>query len=130
MTASATPRMAGARAVRLRLTLRYEMRCGYPGAGRLLVTFPSAMHLPQRLAFGAVRLAGKPRAVKVEGHRVTVTVPPHKGMLCDLMGPGALTLAFTRAAKLANSARAGSYVIKATHGGRFFAAGLAIEADG
>lgn len=130
MTVTASPRTARAHAVRLTLTFRYEMQCGYPGAGRLSVTFPSALKLPQRFAYAAVRLAKKPVAATVKGRRVTVTVSPPKGVLCNAMGPGLVRLTFTHAAKLANPARAGSYSFKAAHLGNVFAAKLAIKAAG
>ena len=126
MRVTASPRLARAHAVRLELILRYEMQCGYPGRGPLVVTFPAAVKLPQRFAVGAVRLAGKPISAEVKGRRLTVTVPPHKGVLCSLIGLGSVTLGFTRAAKLTNPARAGSYSFKATHAKHVFAAKLRI----
>lgn len=127
MTVTASPRTARAHGIRLTFTLRYEMHCGYPGRGPLVVTFPSALKLPQRFAAGTVKLAAKPIAARVQGRRVTVTVPPHKGVLCNLIGPGSVTLTFTRAAKLANPARAGFYSFGATHAGHTFAARLRIK---
>jgi hypothetical protein len=127
MTVTAAPRAARAHGVLLTFTLRYEMQCGYPGAGPLAVTFPSAVKLPQRFADGAVRLAGKSIAATVTARRVTVTIPPHKGVLCNLRGPGSVTLAFTRTAKLANPARPGSYSFHATHEKQAFTAKLAIK---
>ena len=105
----------GAHGVRLTFTLHYWMQCGYPGAGPLVVTFPKGMRLPDQLASGAVRLAGKPVASEVHGRQVTVTVAPHTGVLCDLMSRGSLKLAFTRLAKLSNPTRAGSYRFAAKH---------------
>ena len=127
MAVTASPHTPGARAVRLTVVLRYQMQCGYPGAGPLVVTFPSALKPPKRLATGAVRLAGKPVAAAIEGRQVTVTVAPHKGMLCDLVGPGSLTLVFTRKARLANPKRAGSYRFTAIHAMRMFNAKLTIK---
>jgi hypothetical protein len=127
MTVSATPHAARAHGVRLTLTLRYEMQCDYPGAGPLVVTFPSALTLPQQFPAGAVEWGQKPLAAQVDGQRVTVTIPRHKGVLCDLMGPGSLTLTFTPTAKLANPARAGSYGFTATHARRTFTAKLAVK---
>lgn len=108
------------------MTFRYEMQCSYPGAGRLVVTFPRALKPPQRFAADAVKLGGKPVVAKVNGRRVTVRVAPHEGVLCALIAPGSLTLTFTHAAKFANPARAGFYGFKATHGKRAFAAKLAV----
>lgn len=127
MTVSASPRTAGAHRVRLAVTLRYLMQCGYPGAGPLVVTFPSAAKLPKRFAAGTVKLAGKAIATKIKGRHVTVAIPPHKGVLCGTMGPGSVTLLFTRAARLANPARAGSYRFTATHAKHAFEANLAIK---
>src|SRR5262249_26398246 len=75
MSVIASPHTPSAHAVRLLVTLRYEMQCDYPGAGPLVVTFPAAVKLPHRLAAGTVKLAGKRIAATVDGRRVTVTVP-------------------------------------------------------
>jgi hypothetical protein len=127
MTVTASPHAAGARGVRLTVTLRYEMQCGYPGAGALVVTFPRAVKLPARFPAASVRLAGRPVVARVRGRKVTVRVGPHKGLMCDLIGPGSLKLAFTQAAKLANPGQAGSYRFTATHHERAFTAMLAIK---
>ena len=127
MTVTASPRAAKAHAVRLRLTLRYQMQCGYAGAGPLVVTFPRRLKLPQQLAAGAVLLGGKAVAATVEGRQVIVRVAPNKGKLCDLMGIGSLRLVFTPLAKLSNPARAGSYRFQASHAKRTFEASLTIE---
>lgn len=102
------------------------MRCGYPGSGPLVVTFPSALKLPKRFSAGAVRAAGKPLAAKVEGRTVTAAIPPPKGTLCDVVSLGSLAVTFTPAAKLVNPAQAGSYRLRAAHAGRHFTARLAI----
>lgn len=130
MSVTATPHTARAHAVRVTVTLRYEMQCNYPGAGPLAVTFPAAMKLPRRIAAGAVRLRGKRIAATVDGRHVTVTIPPHRGSLCNVLAPGSVTLTFTRGAKLANPARAGSYGFRAKHAGRAFAAKLRIAPAG
>jgi hypothetical protein len=127
MAVIASPHAAGADAIRLTVSLRYEMQCGYPGAGPLVVNFPSALKLPQRFVDGTVRLGGEAIAATVDGRQVTVTIPPHKGVLCDVMGLGSVTLAFTPAAKLANPARAGLYRFTATHRAHTFTAKLAIK---
>jgi len=127
MTVAASPRVAHAHGIRLTLMLRYVMQCGYPGAGPLVVTFPRALKLPPQFPTGAVQLAGKSVVASVKGRHVTVKVAPHKGLMCDVMGPGSLTLAFTRAAGLANPAHPGSYRFSATHGKRGFTAKLAIK---
>lgn len=127
MTVAASPHSAAAHRVRISLILRYEMQCGYPGAGPLVVTFPSAVQLPKRFGAHAVKLAGKPVAAKRRGRRVTVTVPPPKGVLCGMVGPGTVKLVFTRKAKLTNPARPGSYRFTARHEKHIFSAKLAIS---
>lgn len=130
MSVIASPQTPSAHPIRLLVTLQYDMQCDYPGAGPLVVTFPSTMKLPHRFASRTVKLSGKPTASTINGHRVTVTIPPPSGTLCSLRGPGSLKLTFTRAAKLANPARAGSFSFKATHDGHSFTARLAIKAAG
>lgn len=126
MTVTASPNTATAHPARLTVTLRYEMQCGYPGAGPLVVTFPSAVTLPKRFAAGAVRLGGKSIVATRAGRQVTVTIAPPKDTLCNLVGPGSLKLEFTRKAKLANPKRAGSYHFTASHGTHALASKLAI----
>jgi hypothetical protein len=127
MSVTASPQAASAHRVRIALTLQYRMQCNYPGAGPLVVTFPKALKVPKQLAAGAVRLAGKPIAATVDGRQVTVTIKPHVGVLCGMVGPGLLKLVFTPKAKLANPSRAGSYRFTATHTPHTFAAKLHIS---
>ena len=127
MTVVAAPNAARARAVRLTITLRYEMQCSYPGVGPLVVTFPSAVKLPKRFAAGSVRLSGKAIAAKIKRRRVTVTIPPPQGSLCTTIGPGVAKLTFTHAAKIANPAAAGSYRFTATHAKHTFRAKLVVK---
>ena len=127
MRLEASPQVAQAHRVRLTITLTYDMQCGFPGAGPLVVTFPSAMKLPKHFAAGSVKLSGKAIAAAVKGRRVTVMVPPHSGVLCGTIGPGRVTLTFTRAARLANPAHAGSYAFAAAHANHTFRAKLVVE---
>lgn len=127
LTVGASSHAAGAHRVRLTLTFRYEMRCNYPGAGPLVVTFPSAVKLPRRFEAGSVMLAGKPVAAERRRHHVTVTVPRPTGVLCGVVAPGSVKLVFTRNAKLANPMRSGSYRFGATHLTHDFSATLAIK---
>jgi hypothetical protein len=126
LTVTASPHAAAAKAVRLTVTLRYEMQCNYAGAGPLVVTFPAALKLPAHPAAGTVQLDGKTVAPLVQGRRVTVLVPPHQGIMCDVMGPGSLALTFPRGAKLVNPAQAGSYRFSATHANKAFTGTLTI----
>lgn len=126
MNVVASTHAAGARPDRLKITFRYVMQCGYPGPGPLVVTFPAAMKLPKRFAAGSVKLAGKAIAATRSGRKATVTIPPHKGVLCGVMAMGAVTLTFTQAAELGNPTQAGSYRFSATHAKLAFKTKLAI----
>lgn len=130
MTVSGAPHAARAHHVRLTIAFRYVMQCNYPGAGPLVVTFPSTVKLPRRFAPGSVKLSGQAVTPAIEGHDVTVTIPRHKGLICDTMGPGLLKLVFTRAAKLTNPLHAGSYRFTATHTTRTFRARLVVAPAG
>ena len=127
MTVAVSSHAAGAHRIRLAVTLRYLMQCDYPGSGPLVVTFPSALKLPKQFAPGTVKLAGKAVAASIAAHNVTVTVPPPKGVLCSMLGPGSVTLVFTTAAGLRNPARPGSYRFRATHARHTFSARLAVK---
>jgi hypothetical protein len=127
-TAVATPARAGARAA-LTLTLHYEMICGRPGRGPLVVTLPAAMRVPRAVSRAAVLLQGKPAPrVSVDGRTMTIAVPPPTGITCHSITMGTLTTTFTRAAGLANPASPGAYAVRAQIAGHAFTARLAIRA--
>lgn len=126
LSVTASPAVAGARHVRLTLTLRYEMQCGYPGAGPLVVTLPAGETMPTTFANGSVLVDGDAVAAKSAGTRVTVAIAPHQGVICDVLGPGALRFVFTPRAGLGNPVRAGSYRVTATHARHSFSAMLRI----
>jgi hypothetical protein len=120
---------AGAWPVVVGLRLRYEMQCGWPGPGSLVIRFPAGMLLPARLPAGAVLANGKvTTATGPTGasRDVTVGLPKRPQIMCDEIGPGTLTVAFTRAARLGNPKAAGSYVLRVAHGADRFAGRLAI----
>jgi hypothetical protein len=105
-----------ARPVAVALTLHYEMQCGWPGPGSLTIRFPAAMAVPARIAPTSVLVDHKaPSAVTVSsGDTVTVALPPRPQIMCDVIGPGTLTVSFSRAARLGNPKAAGSYLVRAT----------------
>jgi len=121
-TAVATPATAGARPAALTLTLRYEMQCGRPGAGPIVVSLPAAERVPHAIARANVLVDGKaPRSVSVSGHAVTIALVLPHGITCMVIGPGTLTVSFTRAAGLGNPAAAGRYRAGVRVGARTFA---------
>jgi hypothetical protein len=114
ISASLSTKRAGARPVSVTLMLRYAMRCGRPGPGSLVVTFPSAERLPRRISAGSILLNNqKAPSVKRSGKEITIAFPAGSGMTCNVIGPGALKVVFTRAAQLGNPMQAGSYALVA-----------------
>lgn len=114
LTASLSTDRAGARPVIVTLALTYPMRCGHPGPGSLVVTFPGAERLPNRIPASAVLLNNHAAAsVKRSGNDVTIALPRPSGISCNVIGPGKLTVVFTRSARLGNPPRAGSYQLAA-----------------
>jgi hypothetical protein len=127
-TAVASPARAGARPIALTLKLHYEMICGRPGRGPLVVTLPRAMHVPAVVATRAVRLQGKPPAsVRVGGRAITIGVPAPSGVSCYSITVGTLTATFTPAAGLGAPQAAGTYSVHAQIGSHTFAARLTIR---
>lgn len=125
--ARALPATAGARPVRLELALRLDLQCGRPGPGPLLVSLPAAAAVPATIPRKAVLVDGAPPlAVFVMGHAVRLALPRPTGVTCDSIGPGTVTVVFTRAADLGNPARPGSYRIGLTLGSRGAVARLVI----
>ena len=119
----------GAQPVEVTVQLGYDMQCGYPGPGPVLLTFPAAEHVPATIPTGAVLVDGKmARAVHVAGQTVSVGLAPPPQVMCDVIGPGRLTLELKRAAGLGNPGRAGSYLLRAAKGGLTFTARFAVRA--
>src|SRR5436309_3145801 len=94
MRVSVSSHEAHAHRVRLKITLTYDMQCGYPAVGPLVVAFPAAEKLPKQFAAGSVKLSGKAIAPAIKKRQVTVTIPPHNGVACGTIGPGVVTLTF------------------------------------
>lgn len=111
-TAVAAPAAAGARRAKLTLTLRLELQCGRPRTGVVSVSLPAALRLPATVSAGAVLVDGRrPHALRRQGRLFTLTLKPTSGMLCDVLGPGDLTVVFTPSAEIGNPAKPGSYPV-------------------
>ncbi len=122
-----SPAKAGAHPVLWSVELGYEMQCGYPGPGPVVLSFPAAVRLPARIARSAVLVDGKAAAsVQAAGRSLAVGLAPPPQIMCDVIGPGRLTIELTGAAGLGNPARAGSYRLTATRGTTSFSARFAI----
>src|SRR5579862_1372550 len=106
---------AGARPVAVGFTLTYEMQCGYPGPGPVVLKLPASEHMPATIPAAAVLVDGKKAvSVHVESSSVTVALAPPPQVMCDVIGPGRLTIELTKTAALGNPARPGSYVVRAS----------------
>ncbi len=120
---------AGERPVAVTLTLRYEMQCGNPGTGSLIVNLPAQEQLPASFPLASALLNGKHAHLTVAaGKELVVALPARRGVLCDVIGPGKLTLVLTKAAKLGNPVTAGPYAVSARAGSHSFHAALEITA--
>ncbi len=121
---------AGTRPVTLTLKLGYEMQCGYPGPGPVVITFPAAWRLPATLGATPVLVNGKAAvSASVSGHRVTVGLAPRPQIMCDVIGPGTLTIQFTRGANLGSPLAAGTSVVTAQRASESFRVSFAISAS-
>ena len=104
------------------------MQCGRPGPGPVVVSLPAAERVPRTIARRDVSLGGKPPLhASISGHVIVLTLPPERGIICDVIGPGKLTVAFAPAAGLGNPPAAGTYAIAVRVGARAFVAHLAVS---
>jgi hypothetical protein len=107
---------AGAQSA-LTLKLHGELQCGRLQSHAFVVHLPAAMTVPDSIARAGATLGGVlPLRVSVKAHAVTLTAPPRRGPICNILGPGWFSIAFKDGAHLANPASAGTY--------RFSVAGL------
>jgi len=114
--------------VTVRLVLAYQMQCGYPGPGPLVVVFPAGERLPARMPASAVLLDGRAApAVGVSGHSVRIGFRAPPQVMCDVLTIGRLEVVFTRDARLGNPPRAGGYRLGVTKGVSSAAAPFAIR---
>lgn len=85
------------------------------------------MKMPSTLAASSVTVDGKPATkVAIHQYRVSVGLTKHTGPICDVIGPGTLTIVFLQSADLGNPPRAGTYLVGVRIGARRFTAHLLI----
>jgi hypothetical protein len=119
---------AGARPVAVTLRLGYPMQCGYPGPGPVSVWLPAAMTVPASLAPASVLVDRKPAyRLSRNGGKIVIGLAPPSGIMCDVIGPGTLTITFARTARLGNPRVPGTYHVRAAEGSHAFAAKVAIR---
>jgi hypothetical protein len=127
-TVSLSSVRAGARPVALTLVLSYEMQCGDPGPGPILINLPDQERVSRLLTPAEVLVDGRPaHTVGISGHTVSVGLAPLPRVICMVIGPGRLTILFTRAADLGNPRHSGSYTITATRASSAFSAPFTIR---
>jgi hypothetical protein len=98
--------------VRLDLEMSFELQCGRPGGGPAFVSLPTASSVPERIPLAAVLVDGHPPAsITVSGRVVRLGLPRPTGIICDVIGPGVVTVVFTRAAGLGNPRLPGRYLV-------------------
>ncbi len=107
LAVNASPSSHAAHPAALTLRATFELQCGR--AGDVTVGLPAAMGT-RTIAPASVTVNGThAAAVRVSHHVVQVTLPPPRGVICDSIGPGRVTVRFSAAAGLVNPAHAGSY---------------------
>ena len=102
----------------LALTLRYEMTCGEPGPGPLVVRLPARF----RLVSSRVFVDGAERARAVNDSTVTVDLPKPPGITCMSIAEGTLKVRLTGV-----RAPAGTWTVRARIRTHAFAARLRIR---
>jgi hypothetical protein len=131
VTATLSSVKAGARPVVLTLAVRTELQCGRLVGGALVVHLPAQERMPATVAATAATVGGKPSgAVAVAGHVLTVSIPRPRGMMCDVIGPGTVTLVLTRSANLGNPKTAGTYPLVVSRGAQQFKTTMKISPAG
>jgi len=119
---------AGVRPVTLSLELGYEMQCGYPGPGPLRIQLPPQVRLPATLPRSALLVDGRAASsAALSGHTLELGLALPPRVMCDVIGPGRLTIVLGRAADVGNPLRAGTYTLAAAVAGSSFSARFTIR---
>jgi hypothetical protein len=126
MAAQAVPAQSGARPAALRLTLRTELQCGRLRGGPVIVVFPAAERMPTTLQAGDVLVNGKALDASLTGHVVSIALPKTTGVTCDVIGPGTVSVVFTKAANLGNPMASGTYHVSLRVRGKIAVAPLVV----
>ncbi len=129
LTAAARPAHAGAGRVQLTVKAHLdELQCGRVVRGPLLLGLPASARLPRKVAARAVTIGGVPAAgVRVTGHVLSLQPAPPKGVICDVIGPGDVTVVVRPAAAVGNPPRAGAYRVWLRLGAQTVAGRLAVS---
>ncbi|HZT17135.1 MAG TPA: hypothetical protein VFA19_14445 [Gaiellaceae bacterium] len=129
LTATARPAHAGAARVQLTVKARLDdLQCGRVVRGPLLLGLPAAASVPRRVAPGAVTIGGAETAgVRVTGHVLALQPGPPKGVICDVIGPGEVTVVVRPSAGVRNPRSPGAYRVWLRLGAQTVAGRLAVS---
>lgn len=100
------------------LKLHYEMVCGQPGRGPVVVRLPAAF----RLGKLEVRVRGEPRPITVAGRTVTIGLRKPPEVTCMSITEGVLPIAIAGV-----RAPAGTYTLRAAANAHVFTAPLRVR---
>ena len=103
------------------LKLHYEMTCGQPGLGPVVIQLPARMDVLPTLA---ARVNAKRAKATVSGHKVAVSLPRPPAVTCMSIGMGTLTIDL---ASVRNPPAAGTYFVRARVQDHGFVAQLAVH---
>jgi hypothetical protein len=79
---------------------------------------------------GAVLVNGAtPKSVTRTGSVVSPAMPPAHGTTCNVIGPGAISIVFTRAAGLGNPTASGTYRVSVRAGGHAATGSLVVSQE-
>jgi hypothetical protein len=102
----------------LSVQLHYEMACGQPGRGPVVVRLPAAF----RLANPRVRVRGEARPFTVAGTTVTIALPKPPQVTCMSITAGVLPVGIAGV-----RAPAGTYTVRAAVNAHTFTARLRVR---
>ena len=126
LAGAAAPAGAVQPPVRATVVVRgYPLLCGN-ARGALTVAFPASVDVPKKMPLGTVRVNGLAAAkVTIDGRTVTVAAPLQKGVTCQSIVLGRVTLLFVPGAGL-GSAKRGSYALTVREGAHRYKATLTV----
>jgi hypothetical protein len=107
---------AGSRPVALKLKFVSTLECGRPIGPPLVVNLPPAEGVPQKIAASAVLVNGSAAESVALSNRVVTIKVARPEVICMVLSRGPVTIAFTRAARLGNPARPGTYRVSVHRG--------------
>ena len=116
LTVSLSSPRAGARGVVLKLKFTTQLQCGRPIGPPITVTLPASERVPRTISRNAILVSGAaPDSVSLFGHAVVMKIGRPE-VICDVIGPGPVTILFLPKARLGNPVKAGTYLVTVARG--------------